>query len=383
VHRQQDKSFMARALELAAHGLYTTDPNPRVGCVLVRDDRIVGEGWHVRAGDAHAEIHALREAGDRAARSTAYITLEPCAHDGRTPPCTVALISAGVRRVVAAMQDPNPLVNGKGLDQLRAAGIEVDCGVMETEALALNPGFVSRMQRGLPWVRMKLAASLDGKTALENRTSQWITGPDARRDGHAFRARASAVLTGIGTVKDDDPRLDVRLVDTPRQPLRILVDSRLEVDPGARILATPGVLVVTARNHPGEKQSLLLEAGHQVVSLPNAREKVDLPGLMRWLGEREINELHVEAGYRLNGSLLGEQCVDELLIYLAPRLLGPGVGMFDLPGLDRLPSQPGLAFREVVRLGPDLRILASVRSPRNEVPIGAAHPGQVEQATGD
>jgi len=288
-----------------------------------------------------------------------------------------------VRRVVAAMQDPNPLVNGKGLDQLRAAGIEVDCGVMEAEALALNPGFVSRMQRGLPWVRMKLAASLDGKTALENRTSQWITGPDARRDGHAFRARASAVLTGIGTVKDDDPRMDVRLVETTRQPLRILVDSRLEVDPRARILAKPGVLVVTARNQPGEKESLLTEAGHQVLSLPNAHNKVDLPGLMRWLGAREINELHVEAGYRLNGSLLREQCVDELLVYLAPRLLGPGAGMIDLPGLERLPMQPELAFGEVVSLGPDLRILASVRSPHTAVPVGAAHLGRAEQPLGN
>jgi len=374
---------MARALELAARGLYTTDPNPRVGCVLVREGRIVGEGWHERAGDAHAEIHALREAGDQAAQSTAYITLEPCAHFGRTPPCTGALIAAGVHRVVAAMQDPNPLVNGKGLDQLRAAGIEVDCGVMEAEALALNPGFVSRMRRGLPWVRMKLAASLDGKTALENRTSQWITGPDARRDGHAFRARASAVLTGIGTVKDDDPRMDVRLVETTRQPLRILVDSRLEVDPRARILAKPGVLVVTARNQPSEKESLLTEAGHQVLSLPNAHNKVDLPGLMRWLGAREINELHVEAGYRLNGSLLREQCVDELLVYLAPRLLGPGAGMIDLPGLERLPMQPELAFGEVVSLGPDLRILASVRSPHTAVPVGAAHLGRAEQPLGN
>lgn len=352
---------MGRALELAAQGLFSTDPNPRVGCVIVRDGRIVGEGWHARAGGAHAEVHALRQAQEHAAGATVYVTLEPCAHHGRTPPCTGSLIAAGVRKVVAAMPDPNPQVNGKGLEQLRAAGVEVECGCLAHKAQELNPGFVSRMQRGVPWVRMKLAASLDGKTALENRVSQWITGIDARRDGHAFRARASAVLTGIGTVKDDDPRLDVRLVDTPRQPRRILVDSRLEVDPAARILASPGVVVVTARDAPCARRSALLDAGHQVVCLPNARGKVDLPGLMRWLAGHEVNELHVEAGNRLNASLLAEDCVDELLVYLAPRILGQGVGMFALPALDCIPPEPELAFDEVVKLGSDVRLRARVR----------------------
>lgn len=367
-----DSFYMARALELAARGLFTTDPNPRVGCVLVREGRIVGEGWHERAGDAHAEIHALKQAGSDAAGSTAYVSLEPCAHYGRTPPCTEALIQAGVRRVVAATDDPNPEVNGKGLEQLRSAGLVADCGCMREEAQGLNPGFFSRMRRGLPWLRMKLAASLDGKTALVNRSSQWITALDARRDGHAFRARASAVLTGIGTVKDDDPRMDVRLVETPRQPRRILVDSRLEVNPAARILAKPGVLVVTAIDPPDERRSRIEDLGHQILCLPNAHGKVDLPALMRWLGTQEINEVHVEAGNRLNGSLLREGCVDELLVYLAPRLLGPGIGMIDLPGMDRLPEQPELVFDEVTQLGPDLRIRARVLHTRSEAVVGGS-----------
>ena len=241
-----DHEFMAQALRLAELGLYSTTPNPRVGCVLVKDGVLVGEGWHRLAGEAHAEIHALRAAGEQARGATAYVSLEPCAYHGRTPPCAEALIASGVRRVVAAMRDPNPQVAGRGLARLAAAGVDAECGLLEGEARELNIGFVSRMTRGRPWLRLKAAASLDGKTALENGASQWITGAEARQDGHRWRARACAILTGLGTVRDDDPRLDVRGVDTARQALKVVVDSRLELPPDARLLAAGRVLVATA-----------------------------------------------------------------------------------------------------------------------------------------
>lgn len=350
---------MRQALSLAARGLFTTDPNPRVGCVIVKGQSVVGKGWHERAGCAHAEVHALAEAGELAQQATVYVTLEPCSHVGRTPPCTDALIRAGVSRVVLALQDPNPLVNGKGVDRLRAAGIEVDVGLLSGEAIELNLGFLSRIKRKRPWVRMKLAASIDGKTALQNRQSQWITAEAARADGHRWRARASALLTGIGTVKDDDPLMNVRYVDTSRQPSKVLVDSRLDISPAARMLADPGVSIVTALDEDVAKPShwqQLIDAGHRIVSLPNAQGKVDLAAMMQWLAQDGVNELHIEAGYKLNGSLLREQCVDELLIYLAPRLLGPGMEMFDLPALERIPDQSAWEFLEAERLGPDLRL---------------------------
>ena len=259
-----DTEFMRQALSLAARGLFTTDPNPRVGCVIVKGQSVVGKGWHERAGHAHAEVHALAEAGELAQQATVYVTLEPCSHVGRTPPCTDALIRAGVSRVVLALQDPNPLVNGKGVDRLRAAGIEVDVGLLAEEAIELNLGFLSRIKRKRPWVRMKLAASIDGKTALQNRQSQWITAEAARADGHRWRARASALLTGIGTVKDDDPLLNVRYVDTSRQPNKVLVDSRLDISPAARMLADPGVAIVTALDENMAKPSTwqqLIDAG--------------------------------------------------------------------------------------------------------------------------
>ena len=350
---------MRQALGLAARGLFTTDPNPRVGCVIVKGQSVVGKGWHERAGHGHAEVHALAEAGELAQQSTVYVTLEPCSHVGRTPPCADALIRAGVSRVVLALQDPNPLVNGKGVDRLRAAGIEVDVGLLAEEAIELNLGFLSRIKRKRPWVRMKLAASIDGKTALQNRQSQWITAEAARADGHRWRARASALLTGIGTVKDDDPLMNVRHVDTCRQPNKVLVDSRLDISPAARMLADPGVAIVTALDENMAKPSTwqqLIDAGHRIVSLPNAQGKVDLAAMMQWLAQDGVNELHIEAGYKLNGSLLREQCVDELLIYLAPRLLGPGLEMFDLPALERIPDQTAWEFLETERLGPDLRL---------------------------
>ena len=353
-----DHAYMAQALRLAERGLFTTTPNPRVGCVLVRDGVVVGEGWHAKAGEPHAEVHALHQAGEAARGATAYVTLEPCSHHGRTPPCADALVAAGVTRVVAALRDPNPLVAGRGLARLADAGIGVAAGLLEAEARELNIGFVSRMERGRPWLRLKTAASLDGKTALNNGVSQWITGPDARRDGQRWRARACAILTGIGTVRDDDPLLNVRDVETPRQPLRVVVDSRLELSPTARILAGGNVLVACAEAHAA-KAEVLQAAGAEVIALPDARGKVDLVALLAELGRRGINEVHAEAGFKLNGSLLREKLVDELLLYLAPCLIGHEArGLFNLPELASLDGKRQLAIHDLRLLGQDLRVLA-------------------------
>ena len=354
---EADHQHMSRALELAALGMWTATPNPRVGCVIVRDREVVGEGWHRRAGEPHAEVLALAQADGAARGATVYLTLEPCSHHGRTPPCVDALLEAQVGRVVVAMEDPNPLVSGRGLARLREAGVDVRCGLLEQEARELNIGFVSRMTRRRPWVRMKIAASLDGRTALPDGSSQWITGEAARDDGHAWRARACAVLTGIGTVKDDDPRLTVRAVDTPRQPLRVLVDSRLEVALDANIVRGGNLLVACARAIPG-KAGELRDRGCEVLELPDAQGKVDLPALLRELAARDINELHVEAGYRLNGSLIREDCVDELLVYLAPTLLGNATGMADLLPPGTLAAAPRLSLQAVDRVGDDVRLLA-------------------------
>jgi diaminohydroxyphosphoribosylaminopyrimidine deaminase/5-amino-6-(5-phosphoribosylamino)uracil reductase len=356
-----DRTYMRRALEIAERGLYTTTPNPRVGCVLVRDGEIVGEGWHARAGEAHAEVMALRNAGERAFGATAYVTLEPCAHHGRTPPCSEALARARVARVVAAIADPNPLVAGKGLDMLRTAGVQTEAGLMENEARDLNVGFLSRMTRGRPWLRMKIAASLDGGTALANGRSQWITGPEARRDGHHWRARSCAVLTGIGTVAEDDPQLTVREVETSRQPVRVVVDSRLDISPRARVLG-PGTLIAAARDD-GSRSGALRDRGAEVIVLPNASGKVDLAALVAELGRRGVNELHIEAGHKLNASLLQENLVDELLVYLAPRILGDTArGMFHLPELTDLTQSRALELRDVRTIGGDLRVIARVKA---------------------
>lgn len=353
---------MSRALALAARGLYTTTPNPRVGCVIVRNGEVVGEGFHERAGEPHAEVLALRAAGERARGATLYVTLEPCNHYGRTPPCTDAVIAAGVGRVIAAMQDPNPRVAGQGFAKLRAAGIAVESGLMENDARELNIGFVSRMTRGRPWVRMKIAATLDGRTALANRQSQWITGEAARADGHAWRARACAVLTGFGTVRDDDPRMDVRHVETPRQPLKVLVDSRLETPPSAKLFSSGPVLVYGARA-TAKGEAALRAQGAEIVMLPNATGKVDLPRMLADLAARGMNEIHVEAGTRLNGSLLNEGCVDELLVYLAPKLIGnSGLGMLDLPELRALSDAAQLSFHDVQRIGDDLRVIGRLKA---------------------
>jgi diaminohydroxyphosphoribosylaminopyrimidine deaminase / 5-amino-6-(5-phosphoribosylamino)uracil reductase len=358
VFTADDHRYMARALELAGRGLYTATPNPRVGCVIVHDGAVAGEGWHERAGAAHAEVNALAAAGSRARGATAYVTLEPCVHQGRTGPCTEALIKAGVVRVVAAMQDPNPLVSGKGSEQLQRSGIRVETGLFGDEARELNVGFVSRMTRGLPWVRLKVAASLDGKTALANGRSQWITGEAARRDGHHWRARACAVLTGAGTVRDDDPRLTVRDVPTTRQPLRVVVDSKLETPPAAKILEGGGVLVAAAREDKA-KIAALRAKGAEVIVMPNNEGKVELGDLFRELGRREMNEVHVEAGLRLNGSLLREGFVDELLVYLAPSIIGDKAqGMFELPELADLAGRRQLVIRDLCAVGSDIRVRA-------------------------
>jgi diaminohydroxyphosphoribosylaminopyrimidine deaminase / 5-amino-6-(5-phosphoribosylamino)uracil reductase len=355
-----DARHMARALELAERGLYTTTPNPRVGCLILRGDEVVGEGWHERAGGPHAEAIALAAAGERARTATAYVTLEPCAHHGRTPPCAEALVNAGIARVVAAMSDPNPLVAGKGFARLRAAGLEVESGCMEAEARQLNCGFLSRMSRARPWVRVKIAASLDGKTALSDGRSRWITGAEARRDGHHWRARACALLTGVGTVKADDPQLNVRDVATTRQPARIIVDSRLETPPAARILAE-GTLIAATMNEPA-RAAALTAAGASVLMLPSDGVGVDLAALMKELARRNTNEVHVEAGARLNGALLRARLIDELVVYLAPSLLGDGArGMFQVAEVRELAQRHELEVRDLRLIGADVRLIARVR----------------------
>ena len=361
---------MALALQQANECLYITDPNPRVGCVLTASDgTIVGVGQTQRVGGPHAEVMALRDAAARglsAEGATAYVTLEPCAHHGRTGPCCDALIAAGIRRVVASIADPNPLVAGQGFERLRAAGVDVEVGPGADTARALNIGFFSRMVRKTPWVRMKTAASLVGTTALENGSSQWITGEAARADGHAWRARASAVLTGVGTLLEDDPRLDVRLVDTPRQPHLVIVDSRLQTPPTAKLFDIAGRQVWIYCTDQGDagKAAALETRGATVTCLTNPSGKVDLSAMLRDLATREVNELHVEAGEKLNGSLLREGLVDELLVYLAPKFIGSGLGMANRPfaggPLTDLARATALEFTSVERFGPDLRIVAQV-----------------------
>ncbi len=366
---EADFAHMQRALDLAARGMYTTTPNPRVGCVIVKDGVVIGEGHTQPAGQDHAEVQAMKDARSRGhdlRGATVYVTLEPCSHFGRTPPCALGLIDARVAKVVAAMEDPNPLVSGKGLGMLRDAGIEVRCGLLAQEARELNIGFVSRMTRARPWVRMKSAASLDGRTALPGGESQWITGEAARDDGHAWRARACAILTGIGTVREDDPQLTVRGIDTPRQPLRVLIDSRLELSLDAKLLQGAPILIFCATLDAAAegRAAALRDAGAEVVSLADPNGKVDLPAMLAELGRRGHNELHVEAGHKLNGSLLREGCVDELLVYLAPTLLGDNAaGMFNLLAPATLAQRSMLQFHSIDRIGGDLRILARFATP--------------------
>ena len=348
-----DHAHMARALQLAAYGLTTTSPNPRVGCVIVKDGKIVGEGWHQRTGTPHAEVHALQAAGDAARGATAYVTLEPCSHHGRTPPCAESLIRAGVARVVAAMTDPNPLVAGGGIDMLTLAGIEAEVGLMEAEARALNPGFISRMTRQRPWVRLKTASTLDGKTALANGQSQWITGADARADVQRLRARACAILTGRGTVLTDNPRMNVRDFDIGRQPLRVVVDSALRTPADAAILPA----LIACHHADPAARAALERAGAEVVELPAADGHVNLAALLTLLAQRGVNELHVEAGAGLNGALLAAGLVDEWVAYLAPMAAGDSArGLFDHPPLMTLAEAARFHLSDVRAVGNDLRL---------------------------
>lgn len=388
----QDERHMARALELARRGLYTTDPNPRVGCVIVQDGRVVGEGWHVRAGEPHAEVLALQQAGPAARGATVYVSLEPCCHHGRTPPCSQALIQAGVGRVVAAMPDPNPAVAGRGVTALQQAGIQVEWGLLRDEAAQLNPGFVARMMRGRPYVRVKLAASLDGRTALVSGESKWISGEAARADVQRLRARSSAILTGAGTVLADDPSLNVRNIeqdvvpdgahatDTPapgmksdesrpgtpaefRQPLRVVVEGKRRMRADARLLSLPGRSLVVTAGTDRDHAERLRRAGAEVLVLPNGSGHVDLDALLRHLAGRGVNELLVEAGATLCGSMLQGGWVDELVVYLAPHLLGNNArGMFDLPALARMDQRLALDIMEVRAVGRDWRITARLKN---------------------
>jgi diaminohydroxyphosphoribosylaminopyrimidine deaminase / 5-amino-6-(5-phosphoribosylamino)uracil reductase len=358
----QDSLWMAQAFHLAELGLYSTSPNPRVGCVVVADERIVGSGWHRRAGEPHAEVHALLEAGGKARGATAYVTLEPCSHHGKTPPCTAALIAAGVARVVVTVQDPNPRVAGEGIARLRAAGIAVDCGLMETEARELNAGFFARMTRGTPWLRSKIAMSLDGRTALANGASQWITGDAARLDVQHWRARSCAVLTGIATVLADDARLNVREIETQRQPLRVVLDSKLRMPLTARMLQGGDVLIYTAMRDP-EKIAALEKSGATVSVLPDRNGQVDLPAMLRDLAQRGCNEMLLEAGSTLNGAMLRAGLVDELLMYVAPQLLGDKArGMAQLGELTGLDQRVNLKWQDVRQVGNDLRIIVKVEN---------------------
>ena len=357
---RRDTEYMQRALRLAERGLYTTEPNPRVGCVIVRNGSIVGEGWHQRAGEAHAEILALAQAADAAAGSTVYVTLEPCSHHGRTPPCADALIGAGVARVVVAMQDPNPAVAGSGLQRLQRQGINVETGLLEQGARAINPGFIKRMEQGRPYIRVKLAMSLDGRTAMASGESQWISGEAARADVQRLRARSSVILTGIETVLHDDPSLNVRLTAEQlgisgdvRQPRRVVLDSQLRFPTSANMLAVAGrTTVLTTRQ--GE-----IDARCDVVRLDEVDGHLDLDSVMNWLAECQANEVHVEAGASLCGALLQHRLVDEIVVYMAPHIMGSGArGLFDLPGLDRMADRIRLDISDVRRIGMDLRITA-------------------------
>lgn len=357
----QDHQWMAQALRLAERGLYTTTPNPRVGCVIVKNGMVIGSGAHLRAGESHAEVYALRQAQQNAPGqikgADVYVTLEPCSHHGRTPPCADALIEAGVKRVIVAMQDPNPRVAGAGLARLQAHGIEIASGLMEVQARELNAGFISRMTHQLPYVRTKVAASLDGRTALANGESKWITGEPARIDVQHWRARSCAVLTGIGTVVADDPQLNVRFIDIGRQPLRVIIDSQLRISANAQILQS-NALVVYA-DAPQAKIESLAAAGVELIKLANTSGQVCLKSLLSHLAKLGINELMVEAGQTLNGALLEHSLVDELVLYYAPVLLGDqSRGMFDLPVFTEMKQRIGLEVKDIRQFGADIRVIA-------------------------
>jgi len=365
-----DEFYMARALQLAERGLYTTEPNPRVGCVLVRDGKIIGEGWHQRAGEGHAEVEALADVDGSVQGATAYVTLEPCSHQGKTGPCCDALINAGVARIVAAMQDPNPLVAGRGFERMQNAGIEVKFGVLEAQARALNPGFITRMETGLPYVRIKLAMSVDGRTAMDSGESQWITGPAARSDVQKLRARSSAIITGVGTVLHDNPSMTVRAEQlaldnaeeiVKRQPLRVVLDSTFKTPASANIVSLSGkIWLVGAQSQPSES------IGHaELKTIAGSDGRIDLNALLKELAANECNEVLVEAGAVLSGAFLQAGLVDELVIYMAPKLLGSSARpLMCLPGMEKMADQVNLEITDVRSVGEDWRINAIVRGPQ-------------------
>ncbi len=355
----EDYRYMARALQLAERGLYTTDPNPRVGCVIVKDGEIVGEGWHLRAGEPHAEIHALQAAGGKAKGATVYLTLEPCCHHGKTPPCSSALIEAGVACVIAAMEDPHSRVAGQGLQQCRDAGIEVRTGLLQTQARALNPGFIKRMEYGRPYVRSKLAMSLDGRTAMASGESKWITSEAARRDVQRLRARSSAIVTGVGTVLADDPAMTVRLEGVERQPLRVVIDTHLSTPETARILKQPGSTIIMTCSDDHAAAERLQQAGAEVVAMPVCSRSVDMRAVLDKLGQMEINEVLLETGATLSGSMLQAELIDEMVIYMAPILMGDSArGLFRLPGLESMADKVNLEITDIRAVGNDWRISA-------------------------
>jgi len=360
-----DIHWMSLALSWAEKAMYITTPNPRVGCVIVNAQGVLlGAGHTQPAGQAHAEIMAIQDAkqqGHSVAGATAYVTLEPCSHQGRTGPCCDALIQTGLARLVVADQDPNPQVSGNGIARLRQAGIKVDVGILEDKARSLNLGFFKRMTQGVPWMRLKVAVSLDGQTALSNGASQWITSAAARQDGHAWRARACAVLTGIGTLLEDDPQLNVRDVDTPRQPALVIVDSKLETPLNAKLWQSQREVWIYCAKEDADRKTALEAKGAHVTCLPNAQGKVDLRAMHKDLGQRSINEVHIEAGFKLNGSLLGVGVVDELLVYLAPLLIGQGLGLANLGPFESLSQALKLDIQNITPIGDDVRLIAHVK----------------------
>ena len=353
-----DYSWMTLALNLASKGLYTTDPNPRVGCVLVKNNQLIGQGWHKKSGENHAEINALEDAGSSAKGSTAYVTLEPCVHHGKTPPCADALIAAQVKKVIIAMQDPNPLVQGRGIAKLKHAGIEVETGLLEQDAVRLNPGFIKRMQEGRPFIRLKLAMSLDGRTAMASGESKWITGPAARLDVQKLRARSSAILTGAGTVLQDDPSLNVRDIDIGRQPLRVILDTDLQTLPTAKIFTLPGRVILVTCATDQAKIDKLKKSGIKILQLPAQDSQVDLFALMSWLAGQSVNELHLEAGALLSGAFIKTGLVDEVIIYLASKIMGnTAKPLFNL-NIVKMSETFKLKFTDYRMLGDDLKITA-------------------------
>ncbi len=364
VFNAADHAFMAEAVQLARRGIYSTHPNPNVGCLIVAGGEVLGRGWHRRAGEPHAEVYALQEAGERARGATVYVTLEPCSHSGRTPPCADALVEAGVARVVVAMQDPNPQVAGQGIKRLRKAGISVESGLLEAQARELNPGFISRMERGRPWLRVKLAASLDGRTAMASGESRWISGPEARQDVQRWRARSSAVMTGTGTVISDDPSLNVRLeasqlygVEPLRQPWRVVLDSQLRLSPGARLLSLPGETLVMTVSGNTAARSALEKAGATVCLVEAHNGQPSPQAVLAELAAREMNEVLLECGPTLAGAFMAAGLVDELVLYLAPHLMGDGArGLFHLPGLEKMQDRIALQWQDIRRVGDTLRL---------------------------